>query len=173
AQRGITVRMRVEWVSESAWNPQLITGQITLASLLAGVVETLAVTTGKHSIQVQDGYTTPTAWAQEPRALAAEVAGCPGDADLVVQLLALAMPRKLIVQAQVIAALHLQADAGYHSATSQPIPVTAPALLQHAILVQCADLKPAVVFYSVLLAGSAHLAGNLNQLGKMQFSVIG
>ncbi|MGP8789664.1 hypothetical protein ACT02R_32840, partial [Pseudomonas aeruginosa] len=23
-QRGITVRMRVEWVSESAWNPHLI-----------------------------------------------------------------------------------------------------------------------------------------------------
>lgn len=23
-QRGITVRMRVEWVSESAWNPQLV-----------------------------------------------------------------------------------------------------------------------------------------------------
>ncbi|MCS9524249.1 hypothetical protein N1E65_26240, partial [Pseudomonas aeruginosa] len=25
-QRGITVRMRVEWVSESAWNPQHFSG---------------------------------------------------------------------------------------------------------------------------------------------------
>ncbi|MCS9405840.1 hypothetical protein N1E68_31505, partial [Pseudomonas aeruginosa] len=66
-QRGITVRMRVEWVSESAWNPHVIAAGADAATAR------VAIGAGTSSLAI--GITATTAAAGNHNHAIAEDAG--------------------------------------------------------------------------------------------------